>query len=149
MSILDDQNLVMNGMTAKMMQHSYYMHLGKFDEEYEALREVYYPIKQVYQEFFREFCGYEDVDVANKKAAEELQNKNALYTSARIFINIEDLKESYDYVAGLKYPASDKDMVIFLRRVLAGDMKFLNHYPDSNGEISEDKVRAIVSLLHV
>lgn len=85
--------------------------------------------------------------MANKKAEEELQNKNALYTPTPIFIDIEDLKESYDYVARLKYPASYEDMVIFLRRVLVGDMKFLNQYPDSNGEISKDKVHAIVSCL--
>lgn len=143
MNILEDQNLVMNGMTAKMMQHSHPMHRDKFDEEYETLRAVYYPIKQVYQEFFKEFCGYEDVDMANKKAEEELQNKKALITPLPIFTCIEDLKESYGYVAKLKYPASYEEMSAFLRRVFVGDMKFLNQYPDNNDVKSLDRIKTI------
>lgn len=145
MSILDDQNLVMAASETEIIQHLHPMHLGKFDAEYENVRAVYYPIKNLYQSFFFTFCRDADIEMVNKKTIEELIAKKAYSTTPpiSIFQSIEELQTIYDSIKNLQYPASYEDMLAFLKRVLMGDLEFMCRYPDADGVTPMGRIKAI------
>lgn len=71
MSILDPQETVCNRAEIAC-QWDNPLHPNISDSEYESLRRVYYPIRNLYQWFFAEFCSDEDLDLVNANVVAEL-----------------------------------------------------------------------------
>lgn len=119
------------------------LHPNKSDDEYEELRQVYYPVKKCIQKFFIDFCS-EDYVTANKKVLNELIRAGVFgpNTTGHIFGSDAEYKLMQNYVFSLAYPTDYDQMQSFIEEVGKGQLEFMCRYPlDANGITILDTIR--------
>lgn len=74
MSILDENysDCTENIVEAALSRPKNPLHIDISDEDYEKVREIYYPIRNLYQTFFRKHCFYNTLEEINKSVTSEL-----------------------------------------------------------------------------
>lgn len=119
------------------------LHPNKSDDEYEELRQVYYPVKKCIQKFFIDFCS-ENYVTANKKVLNELIRAGVFgpNTTGHIFGSDAEYKLMQNYVFSLAYPTDYDQMQSFIEEVGKGQLEFMCRYPlDANGITILDTIR--------
>ena len=119
------------------------LHPNKSDDEYEELRQVYYPVKECIQKFFIDFCS-EDYVTANENVLKELIRTGVFgpNTTGHIFGSDVGYKLMRNYVFSLAYPTDYDQMQSFIEEVGKGQLEFMCRYPlDANGITILDTIR--------
>ena len=113
------------------------LHPNKSDDEYEELRQVYYPVKECIQKFFIEFCS-EDYVTANEKVLKELIRAGVFgpNTTGHIFGSDAEYKLMQNYVLSLAYPTDYDQMQSFIEEVGKGKLEFMCRYPLDGSSIT-------------
>lgn len=119
------------------------LHPNKSDDEYEELRQVYYPVKECIQKFFIDFCS-EDYVTANENVLKELIRTGVFgpNTTGHIFGSDVGYKLMRNYVFSLAYPTDYDQMQSFIEEVRRGQLEFMCRYPlDGSGITILDTIR--------
>ena len=113
------------------------LHPNKSDDEYEELRQVYYPVKECIQKFFIEFYS-EDYVTANEKVLKELIRAGVFgpNTTGHIFGSDAEYKLMQNYVFSLAYPTDYDQMQSFIEEVGKGKLEFMCRYPLDGSSIT-------------
>lgn len=106
------------------------LHLNISDEDYEKLRQVYYPVRNRIQNFFVHYCS-DDFQTVNVQVLNELVRVGALAVGymGSVFASEQDLHDRRDYVFNLAYPASYEQMLSLIGEIGKGQLEFLCRYP--------------------
>lgn len=124
---------------AEAIQTTHLLHKGKTNEEYEKIRQVYYPVLQRVQNFFVNNCIGKDYCIVNENVLDELIQAHvcAPDTNTIIFRSDDEVKKVQAYVYKCPYPASIDEMEQFFTELATGKLAFLRQYPlDKTGGIT-------------
>lgn len=126
------------------------LHPNISDEDYEMVREVYYPVHRLYQAFFEEYCFLSSLEEVNKRVTTVLTRVIPGFSHPEgIWSRYDDLITTRTMVYNALYPATYDDMVAFLKEVHSGCLEFMCQYPDREGVKPIDRIKSLdVLLLH-
>jgi hypothetical protein len=139
MSIVDDQDILINGIKNSDANRSYYIEQESpmavtlrerhTIDDYARCLAVYKEVMQSYVQFFIDYWVKDNVNETNCWMTKELERVGIV---GWVGLTEEENNPLGEYVLQLDFPASWSDMQTFFNRVMSGDLEFRCRYPMGN-----------------